>query len=130
MDNIELIRALYASFRSGDHARFVELCHDDLEWIQNEGFRYGGRHVGPANVVSGVFETLAEHWDGFGFDDEQMLDAGTHVTVVGNYRGTHRVSGRSFVAATVHLFDVVDGKVRRFRQFTDTALVRDALPSP
>ena len=33
----------------------------------------------------------------------------------------------SFRADTVHVFDIENGKVRRFRQFTDTALVRDAV---
>lgn len=126
MDNIELIEALYASFRSGDHARFAELCHDDLEWIQNEGFPYGGVHRGPAAVVEGVFETLARHWQGFGFQDREWLDAGDTIAVVGAYVGTHRGTGRSFEAATVHLFDLAAGKVVRFRQFTDTALVAAA----
>ena len=34
--NLTLIESLYAAFRTGDHTAFAALCHDDLEWIQNE----------------------------------------------------------------------------------------------
>lgn len=127
MTNLDLIEDLYAAFRGADYERFAALCHDDIEWIQNEGFPYGGRHFGPQAVVDGVFETLPRHWDGFGFDVEEMLDAGDRVVAIGSYRGTHRESGRAFRAATVHVFDIDDGRVKRFRQFTDTAVVRDAV---
>ena len=124
--NVHIVEQLYAAYRGGDHARFEALCHPDLQWIQNEGFPYGGHHHGPRAVIDGVFLTLPRHWEGFGFDVTEILDAGDRVVALGAYRGTHRRSGRSFRAATAHVFDVEDGRVRRFRQYTDTALVRDA----
>ena len=125
--NIELIAALYRAFRGADYPAFTALCHDDLEWIQNEGFPYGGHHNGPAAVIEGVFETLPRHWDGFRFDVQEMLDAGDSVVVLGAYEGRHRESGKAFRADTAHVFDICEGRVQRFRQFTDTALVRDAV---
>lgn len=124
--NIELVHALYAAFRAKDYDRFAELCDPDLEWIQNEGFPYGGRHSGPAAVVEGVFKTLPRHWDDFGFDAEEFHVAQAAVFVVGYYRGRHKTTMKSFRAATIHVFDIENGRIRRFRQFTDTALVRDA----
>ncbi len=125
--NLQLIESLYASFRTADYATFRTLCSPSMEWIQNEGFPYGGRHRGPDAVIEGVFETLPRHWDGFRYDIDEMFDAGTHVVVLGAYEGTHRVSGKSFRADTAHVFDIDEGQVQRFRQFTDTALVRDAV---
>jgi ketosteroid isomerase-like protein len=124
--NLELVHALYAAFRSKDYETFGKLCDPDLEWIQNEGFPYGGRHRGPAAVVEGVFKTLPRYWDDFGFDAEEFHAAVNSVFVVGFYRGRHRETKKSFRAATIHAFDIAQGRIRRFRQFTDTALVRDA----
>lgn len=125
-NNIRLIQDLYTAYRAGDFEAFASLCSPELEWIQSEGFPYGGHHHGAAAVVEGVFQTLPRHWDGFGFDVNEMVDAGSHVVVLGAYRGTHRVSGRSFRADTAHVFDIAGGRVRRFRQYTDTALICDA----
>ena len=58
---------------------------------------------------------------------EQYLDAGDSVVVVGKYRGRHRGSGKSFSAAAAHIYDLADGKIARFRQFTDTKVICDAM---
>ena len=125
-ENVDLIRRLYAAFRAADYDTFATLCAAEIEWIQNEGFPYGGRHVGPQAVIDGVFLTLPRYWDGFAYDVNEMLDAGNRVVVLGAYVGTHRETGKSFRAETTHVFDIADGLVTRFRQYTDTAIVRDA----
>lgn len=124
--NVALIERLYAAYRSGDYAAFAEICTPNIEWIQNDGFPYGGHHRGPEAIVEGVFETLPRHWEGFGFEVEEMRDTGNGVLVIGVYKGTHRETRKPFRAATVHVFDIEAGRVRRFRQFTDTALVQEA----
>ncbi len=126
-NNTELIESLYAAFRGGDYATFASLCAEDLEWIQSPGFPYGGRHRGAQATVDGVFLELQKHWDGWGFDVVEMLDAGTRVVVLGSYRGTHKTTAKAFRAETAHVFDIEGGKVRRFRQYSDTALIRDAV---
>ncbi len=129
MTSIETIQALYGAYRSQDYDTFRALCTPDIAWIQSEGFPGGATWVGADAIIKGVFEGNTGRWEGFGFDIEQYLDAGSSVTVVGTYRGTHRISGRSFQAATVHLFELQEGRVSRFRQFTDTKVICDALPT-
>ena len=128
MTNVELIQAFYHSFRSQDYDTFRALTTPDLEWVQMPGFPGGATWHGPDAVIAGVFQGNDGRWDGFGFDIAEYLDAGTAVIIVGTYRGTHRVSGKSFSAPAVHVCDLVDGRVRRFRQFTDTKVICDALP--
>lgn len=123
------VEALYAAYRSGDFDAFRRLCSPDLEWIQSPGFPYGGHHVGPDAVVEGVFRTLPRHWEGFGFELDELISTPSRVVALGRYVGTHRRTGRSFRAETAHVFDLADGLVRRFRQYTDSALVRDAASS-
>ena len=126
MSNNDLIRAFYKSFRSGDYAAFAELCDPDIEWVQNEGFPYGGRHQGPLAVVEGVFRRLSSHWEAWGFDLREILDAGDSVVVLGDYTGRHKQTGKTFMAAAAHVLDLKAGRVWRFRQYTDTALIREA----
>ena len=128
MTNIETVQAMYRSSRSKDYDAFRAICTPDLEWIQMPGFPGGATRVGPEAAIAGVFQGNDDRWEGFGFDIAEYLDAGAHVVVVGTYHGTHRISGKSFSAATVHLCDLRDGRVSRFRQFTDTKVICDALP--
>ncbi len=46
---------------------------------------------------------------------------------LGEYRGTHKQTGRSTVAAFAHVYDLRDGRITRFRQYTDTAMVAEAM---
>ena len=126
MANLELVRDFYQALWDRDYEAFTGLCDPELEWIQNEGFPYGGRHHGAAAVVAGVFRTLAKHWDPWGFALQEMLDAGDSIVVLGEYTGRHKATGKSFQAATAHILDIRNGRVHRFRQYTDTALIRDA----
>lgn len=127
MTNTDLVRRFYETFRAGDYEAFARYCDPGLEWVQNDGFPYGGRHRGAENVVEGVFRTLAHHWDAWRFTAHETLDAGDSVVVLGEYAGRHKETGKSFRAAAAHVLDLRDGRVRRFRQYTDTALIRDAV---
>ena len=126
MSNVEIIRSLYAALSAKDYDAFAALCDPSLEWIQSPGFPYGGHHHGPAATIDGVFRTLPKHWDEWGFDKREFHDAGDAVLVVGAYTGRHKATGKPFEATTAHLFDIHDGRVRRFRQFTDTAVIAAA----
>ena len=56
-----------------------------------------------------------------------LLDAGDTIIAIGDYHGTHKSTGKSMTAAFAHLYDVNGGRITRFRQFTDTAIVRGAM---
>ncbi len=126
MSSTDLIRRMYAAVRGGDYAAFADLCDPDIEWVQNEGFPYGGRNRGAAAVEANVFRRLRDYWDAWGFDIGEVIDAGDRVVVLGDYSGRHRETGKSMRAATAHVFDIRNGVIHRFRQYTDTAVVRDA----
>ncbi|AUX47499.1 hypothetical protein SOCE26_090200 [Sorangium cellulosum] len=127
MSNLALIEQLYRAFKERDYASFRRLCAPDLEWIQNEGFPGGGTHRGVDAVVSGVFEAFGNEWSMWRFSLEECLDAGRSMIVLGRYEGVHRKTGKSFSSAAAHVYDIEDGKVRRFRQFTDTKVIWDAM---
>ena len=127
MNNIEVIQELYRAFREQDYDAFLRISAEDLEWVQNEGFPGGATRKGASAVVEGVFKANNNNWEGFTYQIEQFLDAGSSVTVIGMYAGRHRVSGKSMRAAAAHVYDLRDGKVCRFRMFADTKTIWDAM---
>lgn len=127
MTKLEVIQELYRAFREKDYDAFLRICAPDLEWIQNEGFPRGTTHRGAEAVVKGVFKAFNNDWESWSFDIEQYLDAGETIIVIGSYAGRYRVSGKSFRSPAAHVYDICNGKVSRFRQFTDTKVIWDAM---
>ncbi|GEM_PF-4201606 len=90
------------------------------------GFPRGTTHQEAEAVVEGVFKSFNNDWESWSFDIEQYLDAKQTIIVIGTYAGRHRLSGKSFRSRAAHVYDIGDGKLSRFRQFTDTKLIWDA----
>ena len=129
MKSTDLALRIYDALGDGDVDALASLCTPDVEWIQNEGFPYGGHHRGAAAVIEGVGNTLRRHWDGFRFSRDEAYDVGNTAVYIGAYSGLHRATGNHVHAAAVHVFEFEDGLLRRFRQFTDTQLIHTAATS-
>jgi uncharacterized protein len=127
MNNIEVIQELYRTFREKDYDAFLQISTDDLEWIQNKGFPGGATYRGASEVIEAVFKANQNNWEGFAYNIEQFLNASNSVIVVGSYTGRNRISGKSMSAAAVHIYDLHDGKVCRFRMFADTKTIWDTM---
>jgi len=130
MSALETIENLYSAFRGKDYDAFRALCSDNIEWIQNEGFPKGGRFHGADSVITNVFHPFDKDWTYFKFRIDEMFESGddSRVVVVGAYLGEHRQTRKTIEAAAVHLYEIEHSKVKRFRQFADTAVITTALP--
>lgn len=127
MTNLQVIQELYRAFREKDYDAFLDVCTSDLEWIQNAGFPGGATYQGAEAVVEGVFKSNDKQWEMFSFRIDRYLDAGDSVIVIGAYIARHRQSQKSLQAAAAHIYDLIDGKVCRFRMFADTKTIWDAM---
>jgi ketosteroid isomerase-like protein len=127
MTNLEIIQELYRAFREKDYDAFLEICTPDLEWIQNEGFPQGTTYRSASAVVEGVFKSNDQRWEKFSFQIDQYLDAGASVVVIGAYIGQNRQTQKSLRAVAAHVYDLIDGKVCRFRMFADTKTIWDSM---
>ena len=125
--NSDIIRGLYAAFANGDVPGVVGALAGDIRWTEAEGFPYGGTYVGPDAVVDNVFARLGSEWDGFTAIPHSFVAEGETVVALGDYGGTYKATGKSFTAPFAHVWTVHDGKIVRFQQYTDTALVQAAL---
>lgn len=121
--NVELLRGAYDAFGRGDVAGVLAILAPEVEWTEAEGHPYSGTYVGPDAVLENVFARIGADWSSFTVTPEEFVADGDHVVVLGDYAGTHGATGKSFGAPFAHTWRIEDGKVIRFRQFTDTAPV-------
>jgi hypothetical protein len=121
--SLEIIQRLYQAFAAQDRDQILAIFDPSIEWIQNEGFPGGGRHVGAETVLNEVFARFARDWKSWQADVGRWLDAGDSIVALGVYRGTHRATGKSMTAAFAHVYRLRDGRVVRFEQYADTAVV-------
>ena len=119
-DNVTVVRELYRAFSEKDETALREVLHPDVEWVQCRGFPGGGHHHGIEDVLEKVFRSLRQDWNDWRAEVEEYLDAIKSVVVLGHYAGTHSVTNRSMKAVFAHVYDVDNGRITRFRQFTDT----------
>jgi ketosteroid isomerase-like protein len=124
-ENVEVVRAGYQAFRSGDLEGVGKLFADDVEWESPDSLPTGGLYRG-RDAVLGSFAELPKFWSSFSVDPDEYIDAGDdHVLV----RGVQRLTGLGGSAETryLHLFTLRNGKVVRGEFIYDTAKARDTL---
>lgn len=127
--NTDTIRAIYEAFAKGDVPSVLGALDANVEWTEAEGFPYRGTYTGPDAVLHGVLVRLGTEWDGFTVTPHEFIDGGDQVVMLGMYSGTYKATGKAFEADAAHVWSLRDGKVVRFRQYVDSALVQEALRS-
>ena len=126
-NNAELIGDLYKAFAAGDIPSVLAGFASDVSWTDAEGFPYGGTYVGPDEILKNVFMKLGTEWDGYSAVPHEFISEGDTVVSIGEYSGKYKATGKSFRAPFAHVWKVQNGKIVRFRQFTDTFIVQKAL---
>jgi ketosteroid isomerase-like protein len=124
-ENVDLVRGGYEAFARQDIPGVLERFDANIEWTAPDTLPNGGTHHGP-DGVGGFFATLPDTWAELNVGPDEYLDAGDTLVVL----GTNRMRGHNGVAAEaqfVHVWDVKDGKVVRFREIVDTAKLLPAL---
>jgi len=124
---LDAVRRIYADFAAGDVASVLGALAADVEWSEADGSPYAGTYRSAREVCDGVFARLAADWHGFEVRPVDFIADGPRIVALGTYCARHAASGKPFEAPFAHAWWCADGKVLRFRQYTDTALMRDAM---
>ena len=127
MTVVDVVRRLYEGFAADDMAAVLDTLDPAVEWIEAEGYIYGGTYRGRDAVVDGVLARDRLEWDGFTAEPELIISEGDQVVTRGWYNGTYKATNRAFRARFVHWYTVRDDKVVRFEQVVDSVKVLDAL---
>jgi hypothetical protein len=125
--NLEIVKGIYDAFGRGDIPAVLAVLAPDIEWTEAKGFPTGGTYHGPQAVVESVFKRLGKEWRSFKSSPDEFLAADDAVAVLGTYSGTYKATGKSFQAPFAHVWWLQNGKAIRFRQYTDTLLVNEAV---
>jgi ketosteroid isomerase-like protein len=125
--NLNIIADHYAASTRQDTAAMMADVDPDVQWTEMAGFPCAGTWVGPAQVITHVFKALGAAWTNYRFELEELIDGGDRVIGLGLYHGTHGKTGKSMQARVAHVWQLQNGKIVRFEQFTDTLLVARAM---
>lgn len=125
MTNGEIIRGLYDAFAQGNVPAVLAAFDDDISWTEAEGFMYGGTYIGANAVLENVFMKLGTEWEGFAAVPNKIVDGGDgNVISTGTYSGKFLATGRSVSVPFAHSWELSEGKVKKFTQYTDTAVIK------
>ena len=128
--NVELVKSVYGAFARGDVPAVLGAFADDIEWYEAEGMPYGGLHHGGEAVAQNVFGPITEDVEGFAVVPEELIGSGGTVAAVVRYTGTGKATGKALDLPAVHVWDIRDGKLARFRQFIDTVKFTEVVNVP
>ena len=126
---IEFVQGVYAAFGRGDVPTVLAAMAEDIEWHEALGMPYGGVYRGGDAVLQNVFGPIATDVEGFAVTPEEIIGSGDTVAAVVRYTGTGKETGKTLDVPVVHIWDIRDGKVTRFRQFIDTLKFAEVVPA-
>ena len=127
--NTKTVQDAYAAFLRGDVTTLLGLLTDDVMWepVLGTGSHvpFSARRQGKPAVAE-FFTQVAASEDFTQFEPREYIAQGDAVVAVGHYRATTKSTGRSFESDFAMVFTLRDGKISRFREFTDSAAINAA----
>jgi len=117
-----IVQQVYEAFGRGDVPAILSMVAADVDWefVGSPGLAYAGNrrnHAGVADFFAAIPRTDQIH----AFEPRELIEADTHVTVLGWEKSTALDTGKDFESEWVHVFTVKEGKVTRWRGFFNTA---------
>jgi uncharacterized protein len=120
--NGDIVKAVYDAFGQGDVPAVLGAFDPQIQWSEAENFLYadGNPYAGPQAVAEGVFQRMVSDVENLAVLPERFVEGGDTVVAEGRYRGTMKTTGMPVDAQFAHIWQLRDGKVVRFQQYTDT----------
>ena len=117
-ENVEIVRAAYRAFNSGDAERLLGLVASDIE-IQASGLMLDqGTYEGHEGVVA-YGENLREVWgDSLHIHVEDFIEEGDNVVVMARTSARGKSSGAEVDIPLAHVWTIRDGRVASMHAFT------------
>lgn len=129
VQNTQVVQNAYAAFQRGDIPGVLATLDDNVEWqgvigtegvVPTAGLRRGRGAVGEFFQQVGdsiAFET---------FEPREFIAQADQVAVVGRYKGRAKPTGKTWDSEWVMIFTFRDGKVIKFREYTDSRAIAAA----
>ena len=119
---VDIVKSIYGAFAKGDVPGVLGTFDPQIHWTEAESLLYadGNPYAGPQAVAEGVFQRMVSDVENFAVHPEHFIDAGDTIVVEGRYQGKMKATGAPVDAQFAHVWQLRDGKVVRFQQYTDT----------
>lgn len=126
--NTQIVKDAYDAFKRGDIDSILAVLDDAVVWDAVKGaegvMATAGTRRGRAEVGK-FFSQVASTITFEAFEPREFVAQGDTVVAIGDYRGKATETGRPFSADWAMVFTIENGRIVRFREFTDSAaLVR------
>jgi len=126
--NTQTVKECYAAFQRGDVNTILAALADNVEWEGVKGAEGVAPHAGIRRgraAVAEFFQIVGSTLDFQAFEPKEFVAQGDTVVAIGSYAATVKATRRSTSSDWTMIFNFQDGKISRFREFTDSAqLVR------
>jgi ketosteroid isomerase-like protein len=125
--NTRLVQQAYQSIKAGDIQAFLNSFSQDVQWElpDMENVPFAGKwkgHEGVRQFFSKVFEVQ----DVLEFEPEEYVAQGDKVVALGKFLMRLKATDSEFSSKWAQVWTVKDGKVTRFYEYVDTAVVSRA----
>ncbi len=124
--DVDIIREAYAAFGRGDVPAVLAVLDPLIEWVEPEGYPYGDVYRGHDEVI-GLFQRAAEvlgpEWR---VVPDRFVATEDGVLVMGRHTGA-RPDGTAWEIPFAMVWTMAEGRATHFRQFGDSALMREAV---
>ena len=119
---LDVVQQGYAAFGRRDIPALLKLVADEVDWYEicPPSLPYSGPRRNPAEVGE-FFAAVGQVEDITVFEPTEFIEAGENVTVLGYLEGFALDTKQKFQTEWIHVFTVENGKITRWRGFTDTA---------
>ena len=126
--NTQMVMDAYAAFLRGDVNAILNMLDDSVQWEAVKGGEGVVPHAGLRQgrlAVSEFFSLVGANVTFDVFEPQEFIAQGDTVVALGRYAGKAIPTGRAMGGDWAMVFTFRDGKIVRFREFTDSAaLVR------
>jgi ketosteroid isomerase-like protein len=129
-DNVTAMKGLYEAFGRGEVPVVLGAMDEQIEWHEAEGNPWGtgAPFVGPQEVLEKVLARIGQEYERFRVEPHRFIGDGDTVVMEGRYKADrHQATGKPLDAEVVHIWDLRDGRIVRFHQYTDTRQMADVL---
>ena len=125
-ENVEIVRRLYRAAENIGKDDLYEAIPElirqfadpEIEWVEAPS-RIDGRTYRGHEGVQRALEHWLDHFEEYRFEIREILDCGDDVLVTGRDEGRGAVSGAPVSADSYQVFTIRDGRITRYRGFSD-----------
>ncbi len=124
--NIQTVKDAYAAFGRGDVNGILALLDDGIEWEGVKGAEGVAPHAGLRRgkpAVAEFFSLIGSSLEFHTFEPREFIAQGDAVVAIGFYNVTVKETKGQSKGDWAMVFNFRNGKIVRFREFTDSASV-------